>query len=129
MKFTIKSAGSLHMDVIPEATLVFNVQDLAYDPDLKPELRELSGETKEIRTFVLNSPGVTNTIVWLVNLLLEFENMSIRPGVEELSLLVYCRGGRHRSRVIVDEVSRLLKNCTDTPVEVKHLHAHLPVVK
>lgn len=129
MKFVIRSAGILHLDVIPKATLTFDVQDLIYDPALKPELRELTGDTEAIRSSVLNSPGVRNLIAWLVNILLELEGMSIRPGVEELSLLLYCRGGRHRSRVIADEVALHLAYCTDSTVILEHMHANMPVVK
>lgn len=129
MKFVIKSAGALHMSEIPHATLVFDVQDLAYDPNLKPELRHLSGDTPEIRQFVLSSPGVMHSIHLLMECMINFSRMSLRPETEEISLLVYCRGGRHRSRVIVDEVANLLGCWADCPVEIEHMHAHLPVVE
>ena len=51
MKFEVKSFGYLHLEHPPKANLVFDVQDLAYDPNLNPDMRELSGSTVEIRQF------------------------------------------------------------------------------
>jgi RNase adaptor protein for sRNA GlmZ degradation len=129
MKFEVKSFGYLHLEHPPKANLVFDVQDLAYDPNLSLELRELSGATQEIREFVLSSLGVPQVIDLLTLTMMKMSQMSVRPGLDVLSLAVGCRGGRHRSRVIVDEVGMLLSQHTDIPVEVIHLHADLPVVK
>jgi UPF0042 nucleotide-binding protein len=128
MKYLLESFGYLHGPP-PNNMVVVNVSDLLYDPHLSPDLKYLTGKDVLVRESVLNSIEVINTIYTLTDLMASLSHMSCRPGTDVLSLAVGCRGGRHRSVVIVDEVAKLLGLSTNLPIEVNHIHINLPVIE
>lgn len=102
-----------------EADLVFDTRFIQ-NPYYVPELREHSGLTEQVRTFVLAQPGAEEYLD-LIERLLEFSIPAFAAeGKSRLTIAIGCTGGRHRSIVAVEELARRLRDKGIGPVEVLH---------
>ena len=102
-----------------EADLVFDTRFIQ-NPYYVPELRELSGLTAPVRTFVLAQPGAAEYMD-LIDRLLEFSIPAFADeGKSRLTIGIGCTGGRHRSIVYAEELARRLREHGHEPVEVFH---------
>jgi RNase adapter protein RapZ len=102
-----------------EADLVFDTRFLQ-NPYYVPELRDHSGLTEPVRTFVLAQAGA-DEYVQLIDDLLEFSIPAFAAeGKSRLTIGIGCTGGRHRSIVIAEELARRLRDRGLGPVEVFH---------
>jgi UPF0042 nucleotide-binding protein len=102
-----------------EADLVFDTRFLQ-NPYYVPELRDHSGLTEPVRTFVLAQAGA-DEYVQLIDDLLEFSIPAFAAeGKSRLTIGSGCTGGRHRSIVIAEELARRLRDRGLGPVEVFH---------
>jgi RNase adapter protein RapZ len=102
-----------------EADLVFDTRFIQ-NPYYVPELRELSGLTEPVRTFVLAQRGATEYLD-LIDGLLEFSIPAFEDeGKSRLTIGIGCTGGRHRSIVFAEELARRLREDGHGPVEVFH---------
>ena len=102
-----------------EADLVFDTRFIQ-NPYYVPELRDLSGLTEPVRSFVLAQPGATEYLD-LINRLLEFSIPAFADeGKSRLTVGIGCTGGRHRSIVFAEELARRLREEGHEPVEVFH---------
>ena len=102
-----------------EADLVFDTRFIQ-NPYYVPELRELSGLTEPVRTFVLKQPGASEYLD-LIDRLLEFSIPAFGDeGKSRLTVAIGCTGGRHRSIVFAEELARRLREGGHGPVEVFH---------
>jgi UPF0042 nucleotide-binding protein len=102
-----------------EADLVFDTRFIQ-NPYYVPELRDLSGLTEPVRTFVLKQPGAQEYL-GLIDGLLEFSIPAFaEEGKSRLTVGIGCTGGRHRSIVFAEELARRLRDKGHEPVEVFH---------
>jgi RNase adapter protein RapZ len=102
-----------------EADLVFDTRFIK-NPYYVPELRELSGMTEPVRTFVLAQPGAREYLD-LIDGLLEFSIPAFEDeGKSRLTIGIGCTGGRHRSIVFAEALAERLREDGRGPVEVFH---------
>ncbi len=102
-----------------EADLVFDTRFIQ-NPYYVPELRELSGLTEPVRSFVLAQPGAGEYLD-LIDRLLQFSIPAFADeGKSRLTIGIGCTGGRHRSIVFAEELARRLRDEGNEPVEVFH---------
>jgi UPF0042 nucleotide-binding protein len=102
-----------------EADMVFDTRFIQ-NPYYVPELRELSGLTEPVRSFVLAQPGAGEYLD-LIDRMLEFTIPAFADeGKSRLTVGIGCTGGRHRSIVFAEELARRLREEGHGPIEVFH---------
>jgi UPF0042 nucleotide-binding protein len=87
-----------------DADLVADVRFLP-NPFWIPELRDLTGETDEVRDYVLSQEGAGEFVDRYAELLEIIGAGYTREGKHYLTLAVGCTGGKHRSVVIARELA------------------------
>jgi RNase adapter protein RapZ len=102
-----------------EADLVFDTRFIQ-NPYYVPELREHSGLTEPVRTFVLAQPGAEEYVGHIERLLGFSIPAFAAEGKSRLTIGIGCTGGRHRSIVLSEELARRLRAAGHKPVEVFH---------
>ena len=101
-----------------EADLVFDVRFMK-NPYYVPELRQLSGLTEAVRTYVLDQP-VARKFVTFMHDFLDFTLPAYESeGKTRLTIAIGCTGGYHRSIVIAEELAAWLEE-RGAPVSVFH---------
>ena len=101
-----------------EADLVFDVRFMQ-NPYYVPELRQSSGLTDAVRTYVLDQP-VARRFVAFLHEFLDFTLPAYESeGKTRLTIAIGCTGGYHRSIVIAEELAAWLGE-RGTPVSVFH---------
>lgn len=116
----IHTAGELHGVPDVRATFTYNLSDLLDDPAHKPgaDLIELDGLDSRVQAFVFATDGATDLYEDAVR---QIERQLTRG--KSVTVLVLCRGGRHRSVAFGDNLAAHFS------VHATHHHRHLPVVK
>jgi UPF0042 nucleotide-binding protein len=102
-----------------DADVTFDVRFLD-NPHFEPELREKTGEEPEVREFVLGSPGCSELLDKLEDLLTFCLPRWEREGKSYLSIALGCTGGRHRSVAIAAELASRLSAETGQGVAIVH---------
>jgi UPF0042 nucleotide-binding protein len=102
-----------------EADLVFDTRFIQ-NPYYVPELRDHSGLTEPVRTFVLAQPGASEYLDRIDGLLQFSVPAFAAEGKSRLTIGIGCTGGRHRSIVFAEELARRLREQGHEPVEVFH---------
>ena len=102
-----------------EADLVFDTRFIQ-NPYYVPELREHSGLTEPVRTFVMNQPGAEEYLAQIEGILEFTIPLFAAEGKSRLTIAIGCTGGRHRSVVFGEELARRLREHGLGPVEVFH---------
>lgn len=102
-----------------EADLVFDVRFMQ-NPYYVEELRQSSGLTEAVRSYVLDQP----TAGRFLSFLREFLDFSVPAYVSEgktrLTIAIGCTGGYHRSIVMAEELATWLRERDFGPVAVFH---------
>ncbi|CAB4649308.1 unannotated protein [freshwater metagenome] len=80
------------------------------NPHWIPELRPLTGMSKEVSTHVLNSPGVNKFIDDYVSLFSEMSQGYLREGKKYVTIAIGCTGGKHRSVAIAQEIAQRIND-------------------
>ena len=78
------------------------------NPHWNPELRPLTGLTKEVSSAVLESDGVSEFVSNYVHLVHSMLTGYLREGKKFVTIAVGCTGGKHRSVAITAEIARQL---------------------
>lgn len=92
-----------------DVDLVFDCRFLP-NPYWVEELRDLSGESEEIRRFVLEQPETGAFLDRVEDLLTVLMPAFVREGKSYLSIAMGCTGGRHRSVVLAGALSERLSS-------------------
>jgi UPF0042 nucleotide-binding protein len=106
MRTSVLSFGFKH-GVPLDVDLMFDCRFLP-NPYWKEPLRGLSGLDDEVRDFVLGRPETTEFLDKLDDLLVMLIPSYVREGKSYLTVAMGCTGGRHRSVVLAEELSRRL---------------------
>lgn len=86
-----------------EADLMMDVRFLA-NPYFVPELKDLDGESQEVRDFVFNDPETQVFLNTYLKLLDHLIPLYEKEGKAYLTIAIGCTGGRHRSVVIAQKI-------------------------
>jgi len=78
------------------------------NPHWNPELRPLTGLTKEVSSAVLESDGVGDFVSNYVHLVHSMLTGYLREGKKFVTIAVGCTGGKHRSVAITAEIAKQL---------------------
>jgi UPF0042 nucleotide-binding protein len=117
MRTSVLSFGFKH-GVPLDVDLMFDCRFLP-NPYWNESLRSLSGLDDEVRTFVLEQPETTEFLDKLDELLTMLIPAYVREGKSYLTVAMGCTGGRHRSVVLAEELSRRLGD-HELPTTVFH---------
>jgi UPF0042 nucleotide-binding protein len=102
-----------------EADLVFDVRFMQ-NPYYIPDLRQLSGLTDAVRTFVLGQPVAQEFLRYLHDFLSFALPAYVAEGKTRLTIALGCTGGYHRSIALAEELARWLRERDFGPVAVFH---------
>jgi RNase adapter protein RapZ len=102
-----------------EADLVFDVRFMQ-NPYYIEELRQLSGMTDAVRSFVLGQPVAGEFLRYLREFLAFALPAYISEGKTRLTIAIGCTGGYHRSIVLAEEIATWLREQDFGPVAVFH---------
>jgi UPF0042 nucleotide-binding protein len=80
------------------------------NPHWIPELRPLTGLTKEVSSKVLTSEGVTEFVKSYVSVIRQMMPGYLREGKKYVTIAIGCTGGKHRSVAIAAEIARQLSS-------------------
>jgi RNase adapter protein RapZ len=102
-----------------EADLVFDVRFMQ-NPYYVAELRQSSGLTEAVRTFVLEQPVAGRFLEFVESFLAFALPAYVAEGKSRLTIAIGCTGGYHRSIVIAEELATWLRAGDYGPVAVFH---------
>lgn len=100
------------------ADIVFDVRFLP-NPYFVPSLSELSGLHPEVKDFVLNQPETRDFLEYIKGFLTFALPRYKKEGRYYLTLAIGCTGGKHRSVVLAEEISKFI-NSLNFKVNVVH---------
>jgi UPF0042 nucleotide-binding protein len=106
MRTSILSFGFKH-GVPLDVDLMFDCRFLP-NPYWDESLRSHSGLEPQVRKYVLDRPETTEFLEKLLQLLVMLIPAYMREGKSYLTVAMGCTGGRHRSVVLAEELSRRL---------------------
>jgi UPF0042 nucleotide-binding protein len=96
------------------------------NPHWIPELRPLTGLTKEVSSKVLTSEGVTGFVASYVSVIRQMMPGYLREGKKYVTIAIGCTGGKHRSVAIAQEIARQLSENT-SEIEISAHATHRDV--
>ena len=102
-----------------ESDLVFDVRFMQ-NPYYVPELRQSSGLTEAVRTFVLAQPAADRFLSFVREFLDFALPAYVAEGKSRLTIAIGCTGGYHRSIVIGEDLAAWLREKDFGPVAVFH---------
>ena len=102
-----------------EADLVFDVRFMQ-NPYYIDELRQLSGLTEEVRTFVLGQPVAQEFLGYLHDFLGFALPAYAGEGKTRLTIALGCTGGYHRSIVLTEALADWLREQDFGPIAIFH---------
>ena len=102
-----------------DADLLFDVRFLP-NPHYEAELRPQTGLDADVREYVEQSAGIGEFYERLEPLLDYLLDAYEKEGKAHLTVGVGCTGGRHRSVVVAEHLSRLYENRGDYLIDVVH---------
>ncbi len=101
-----------------DSDLVFDVRFLP-NPYYIPELKKLTGNEEQVRSFVMESPIAGEFLKKLEEMLLFLIPNYIEEGKNQLVISIGCTGGKHRSVTLVNELAKRLIN-TEYGLKIEH---------
>ena len=118
MRVSVTSFGFKH-GVPRVVDLLFDARFL-HNPHWEERLRPLTGLDAEVRTFVLGSADATEFMDLTTRLLEFLVPRYAAEGKAYLTVAIGCTGGRHRSVVIAEELTRRLRELPGIEVSTRH---------
>lgn len=124
----IETIGTLHdARRRPGDELYFDLSDQLRNPHHDPRMRELTGLDRRVREHVLSTPGAMQAVERIAE-----QARAVLRGYSDrrrrlVQVTVACRGGRHRSVAVAEEVARYLRT-EGIGVEVEHRDIKKPVM-
>jgi len=115
---TILSFGFKH-GLPTDCDLVFDVRFLP-NPFYMPDLKHKTGEDKEVRDFVLDSPITTEFLNKLVDMVKYLIPNYIKEGKNQLVIGIGCTGGHHRSVTIAHKLYEMLSDDDEYGLNLSH---------
>jgi UPF0042 nucleotide-binding protein len=106
MQISVVSFGYKH-GIPRDVDMVFDCRFLP-NPHWVEELRPLSGQDQPVRDYVMAQPETKQFLTKLDDLLGLLVPAFVKEGKAYLTVAVGCTGGRHRSVVLAEEISRLI---------------------
>ncbi|WP_327309722.1 RNase adapter RapZ (plasmid) [Streptomyces sp. NBC_01298] len=131
VQVVLQSAGTLHpgtVELIGDG-LFFDIGGRLRNPHHDPAMRYRTGLEPEVRSHVLTTPGANRVINEIMDTTRAVLYGYAEPRRRLVKVTVACRGGRHRSVAIAEQVAEYLRAEDDICVEVEHPHVSLPVVE
>ena len=93
------------------------------NPHWIPELRPLTGLTKEVSSKVLTSEGVAEFVGSYVGVIRQMMPGYLREGKKYVTIAIGCTGGKHRSVAIAEEIARQLsQNSSEIEISAHATH-------
>jgi UPF0042 nucleotide-binding protein len=89
----IVSFGYLH-DAPPAAHLTIDLRHHFRDPHVSPELRNMTADDEQVRTAVMNTPGIAELVEAIAAAVVAFAS---GPSAGAVTVADGCAGGRHRA--------------------------------
>ena len=120
---TITSFGYGHAPA-PEADIVLDLRRHFRDPHVRPELRALTAADMPVRAAVASTPGIWDLVDATVGTVHAY---LAGPTTAPVRVAVGCVGGRHRSAVVADLITNVLRG-QDVAVELTHRDIDRPVI-
>jgi len=102
-----------------DADIVFDVRFLK-NPYYVPDLKQLSGLTAAVRSYVLDQPLAARFADAVDELLRLLVPAYVEEGKTRLTIAIGCTGGYHRSIVMAEELAARLRARDGVPVAVFH---------
>jgi UPF0042 nucleotide-binding protein len=105
-----------------DADMVFDVRFLP-NPHFVPEFRELTGRHPKVAKFVRDFPQTTEFLQRVTEMMLFLLPHYVSEGKSYLTIAFGCTGGKHRSVMMAEEMTKRLKKAG---YRVKALHRDMP---
>ncbi len=99
-----------------EADLVLDVRFLP-NPYFVPELKALDGRDERVKNYVMKSEEMQIFLKKILDLLQFLLPFYKREGKNYLNIAIGCTGGKHRSVVVAEALTKALKGSLDNPYE------------
>lgn len=115
---TVLSFGFKH-GLPMDSDLVFDVRCLP-NPHFVPALRERTGRDRAVASFMERDPSTREFILRLIEYLRYALPFYVAEGKSYLTIAIGCTGGRHRSVMIAERLSRALRGVDGARIRVKH---------
>ena len=110
--------SSIKVNIIPfgfkyglplDADLVFDVRCFP-NPFYVPELKEKTGNDKEVQEYVMKSPETQKFYNRMYEMIYDLLPLYYEEGKESITIAIGCTGGKHRSVTLANKLGEALKN-------------------
>lgn len=105
-----------------DADMVFDVRFLP-NPHFVPEFRKLTGQDPKVAAYVRDFPQTVEFLDKITELMLFLLPHYVQEGKSYLTVAFGCTGGQHRSVMMVEEMSKRLK---EAGYQMKAVHRDMP---
>lgn len=126
----IKSFGLKHEDgpeIWAGCTIAFDLREMFKDPHVSPAMRQMTGKDQEVIDNVMAQPGA-ESFAWNIARVI-WQLIDQAPTGATITIGFACVGGRHRSVVFANYVSKLLDLWkTNATKFVVHEHVNRGVI-
>ena len=126
----ITTFGVLHGEAPSGDALTVDLRHALRNPFDDPAMRELTGHDSIVRDHVLETEGaqhIVNDALGRIQAALTWARGWHDPHIVRVH--VFCKGGRHRSVAIGEEITRALNEEIRISAEITHRDVDKPVVK
>ena len=130
IRAVITTYGTLHGPAPADGdALLIDLSEALRNPHANPDMRYRTGLDPEVRAHVLETPGADRIValgVDRIRALVTVHTLQVQPMLTRVHIA--CRGGRHRSVAVAEEIARELRR-EGIGTEVYHRDIDKPVVE